>query len=159
MTYYCYFTSPIGKLLLVGTKNGLAELHFPTEAAAKEIPPDWQLDKTKFTTAIEQLEEYFAGRRKIFDLKLAPSGTPFQLSVWQALQQVPYGTTASYGEIARKIGNPKACRAIGMANHHNPLPIVIPCHRIIGKDGSLTGFGGGLDLKRQLLELEGYVCS
>lgn len=159
MIYYCYHQSEIGKLLLVGTESALTELHFPHSAEQTEIPADWQLDNARFAETIRQLDEYFAGTRKTFDLKLAPSGTPFQMSVWRALQTVPYGQTASYGDIAQKVGNPKASRAIGMANHHNPLPIVIPCHRIIGKDGSLTGFGGGLDLKRRLLELEGYRCS
>lgn len=104
--------------------------------------------------AARQLEEYFAGRRKVFDLPLNPQGTPFQQKVWRALCAVPYGQTASYGRIAAAVGSPKACRAVGMANHANPIAIFIPCHRIIGSDGSLTGYGGGLDIKRALLALE-----
>lgn len=104
--------------------------------------------------AARQLEEYFAGKRTIFDLPLAPQGTPFQQDVWHALCTVPYGKTASYGQIAARIGRPKACRAVGMANHTNPIPIFIPCHRIIGANGNLTGYGGGLDIKRALLALE-----
>lgn len=104
--------------------------------------------------AARQLEEYFAGRRKIFDLPLNPQGTPFQQKVWRALCAVPYGQTASYGRIAAAVGSPKACRAVGMANHANPVAIFIPCHRIIGSNGSLTGYGGGLEIKRALLALE-----
>ena len=104
--------------------------------------------------AFRELNEYFAGIRTGFDLPLAPAGTPFQLRVWEALQRIPYGKTASYGEIAAAIGRPNASRAVGMANHRNPIPILIPCHRVIGADGSLTGYGSGLDLKRKLLDLE-----
>ena len=101
-----------------------------------------------------QLAEYFAGKRKKFDLPLAPSGTEFQRSVWSALQTIPFGETRSYGDIAAQIGNPKACRAVGMANNRNPIAVIIPCHRVIGSDGSLTGYGGGLDVKQYLLGLE-----
>jgi methylated-DNA-[protein]-cysteine S-methyltransferase len=104
--------------------------------------------------AAEQLAEYFAGKRAEFDLPLVPAGTEFQLSVWRALQTIPFGETRSYGEIAAQIGNPKACRAVGMANNRNPIAIVIPCHRVIGSDGSLTGYGGGLGIKQYLLDLE-----
>ena len=104
--------------------------------------------------AEHQLQEYFAGKRKLFDLPLAPRGTAFQLRVWQALQRIPYATTASYQQIAEAIGSPKACRAVGAANGANPLPIIVPCHRVIGKNGSLVGFGGDIDIKRQLLALE-----
>jgi len=105
-------------------------------------------------TAAAQLAEYFAGKRAKFDLPLAPAGTEFQRSVWRALQTIPYGKTRSYGEIAAQIGNPKAFRAVGLANNRNPIVIIIPCHRVIGHDGSLVGFGGGLDVKQYLLDLE-----
>ena len=104
--------------------------------------------------AERQLAEYFAGKRKTFDLPLAPKGTAFQRSVWQALRDIPYGETRSYGEIARAVGNPKASRAVGMANHRNPVPVLIPCHRVIGADGTLTGYGGGTERKALLLALE-----
>jgi methylated-DNA-[protein]-cysteine S-methyltransferase len=106
--------------------------------------------------AVCQLDEYFAGRRQCFDLPLAPAGTPFQQTVWKALQQIPYGETCSYGDIARRIGKPRAGRAVGGANHQNPIPVIIPCHRVIGADGSLTGYGGGLTIKEKLLKLEKY---
>jgi len=152
---YCHYQSPIGKLLLVGTDGVLEELHFPGDADQKLPDNDYQRDKENFREALQQLSQYFSGNRQYFDLKINLEGTNFQKQVWQALREIPFGKTASYGEIAERIGNPKACRAVGMANNKNPLPIIVPCHRIIGKDGSLTGFGGGLDLKRQLLELEG----
>ena len=105
--------------------------------------------------AKKQLDEYFAGRRTRFDLPLAPCGTPFQLRAWRALQEIPYGVTCSYGEQARAMGQPRAVRAVGAANGHNPIPIVVPCHRVIGGDGRLTGYAGGLDIKKFLIELEG----
>ena len=104
--------------------------------------------------AQRQLEEYFRGERTRFDLPLQPKGTPFQLAVWRALTEIPYGETASYGDVARAVGRPKAFRAVGMANHCNPIPIIVPCHRVIGSDGRLTGYAGGLEIKRALLELE-----
>jgi methylated-DNA-[protein]-cysteine S-methyltransferase len=104
--------------------------------------------------AAAQFDEYFEGKRKKFDLPLALHGTEFQVKVWKALQKIPYGKTASYADIAAEIGNPSACRAVGMANNRNPIVIVVPCHRVIGKDGGLTGYGGGLDLKKKLLDLE-----
>jgi len=104
--------------------------------------------------AARQFSEYFDGKRKTFDLPLIMRGTAFQKKVWKALQNIPYGKTVSYGEIAAKIGNPKACRAVGMANNRNPISIIVPCHRVIGHNGSLTGYGGGLELKQKLLELE-----
>lgn len=104
--------------------------------------------------AILELDEYLAGERRIFTIPVQPSGTEFQKKVWRALCRIPYGETRSYGQIARAVGNPKACRAVGMANNRNPISIVIPCHRVIGADGSLTGYGGGLKIKEKLLELE-----
>jgi methylated-DNA-[protein]-cysteine S-methyltransferase len=154
MQQYCYYDSPIGRLLLIGADGVLEALYFPNEAKKPPIDEDRQYDETCFQTALRQLAEYFAGERQQFDLKIAPKGTPFQEKVWQELRRIPFGQTASYQEIAVRVGNAKACRAVGMANNKNPLPIIVPCHRVIGKDGSLTGFGGGLDIKKQLLELE-----
>ena len=145
---------PIGELLLVGTEDMLELIGFPEGKGVVQIQADWQEDGTAFADAVQQLVEYFAGRRKVFDLNLKPSGTSFQLEVLEALTHVPYGQTASYQEIANAIGRPKAVRAVGAANGRNPLPIVIPCHRVIGSDGSLTGFGGGLATKQYLLTLE-----
>ncbi|MFH0780924.1 MAG: methylated-DNA--[protein]-cysteine S-methyltransferase [Pseudomonadota bacterium] len=154
MKRYCYCDSPIGKMLLVGGNGIMEELHFPKGLETLQIPTTWQKNEACFAEALRQLKEYFAGSRREFQLPIAPHGTPFQKRVWQELCKIPYGETASYGAIAKKIGNPKACRAVGMANNKNPIPIIIPCHRIIGKDGSLTGFGGGLTVKKQLLDLE-----
>jgi methylated-DNA-[protein]-cysteine S-methyltransferase len=121
----------------------------------KKVPGCFEERETPLIKkAAGQLEEYFEGKRKKFDLPLALHGTDFQVTVWKALQKIPYGKTISYGELAAMIGNPKACRAVGMANNRNPIPIIIPCHRVIGKDGSLTGYAGGLEMKRTLLEIE-----
>ncbi len=114
----------------------------------------WRLDDRQFADAIGQLEAYFAGELKRFNLRLAPEGTPFQLKVWNALLTIPYGETISYGELARRLGDMHASRAVGAANGRNPLPIVVPCHRVIGADGTLTGYGGGLPIKKALLALE-----
>lgn len=154
MKQYCYYQSPIGKLLLIGTDGVLEALHFPNSLEQVHIPEDWQDDEACFKKVLRQLAEYFAGKRQEFDLQMAPKGTAFQKRVWQELQKIPFGQTASYGEIAQRLGNKKASRAVGMANGKNPIPIIVPCHRVIGKDGSLTGFGGGLEVKRQLLNLE-----
>ena len=154
MKHYCYYASPIGRMLLVGVDGVLEELHFANSTKRLEIPVEWQEDKDSFQETLQQLQQYFAGKRRQFDLPITPQGTTFQRLVWQELCKIPYGETASYGTIAQRIGKPKACRAVGMANSRNPIPIIIPCHRIIGKDGSLTGFGGGLPVKKQLLELE-----
>ena len=151
---YRYVRSPIGEILVAGDSDGLKFVGFPDGKGRVEPDPSWQLDKDGFEDVTRQLGEYFAGKRKQFNLKLAPNGTPFQLQVLEALQQIPYGETRSYLDIATGIGKPKAVRAVGAANGRNPLPIVIPCHRVIGADGSLTGFGGGLPTKRFLLDLE-----
>lgn len=151
---YDYCDSPIGQLLLAGDENGLACIGFPEGKGHIEPAPDWSRDGTPFLAAKEQLAEYFSGTRTRFDLPLHPQGTPFQLAVLNALQSIPYGETRSYAEIARYIGRPKAARAVGAANGRNPLPIVIPCHRVIGADGGLSGFGGGVRAKRYLLDLE-----
>lgn len=154
MKHYCFYQSPIGRLLLVGSDGMLEELVFPN-SVEKRLPGDsWMEDEAPFREIIDQLNEYFAGERQNFILKLAPNGTDYQKRVWKKLQEIPYGQTVSYGEIAARLGNPKGGRAVGTANGKNPIPIIVPCHRVIGKDGSLTGFGGGLDIKRKLLELE-----
>ncbi len=135
---------------MVAGALGLEELRFPKKQEKIPLNPQWKYDIDFFAEIIDQLTEYFAGKRRSFNLKLNLSGTPFQKKVWQQLQDVPFGSTTSYGEIAKRMNNPKACRAVGGANNKNPIPIIIPCHRIIGKDGSLTGFGGGLELKEFL---------
>jgi methylated-DNA-[protein]-cysteine S-methyltransferase len=152
-TTFTVITSPVGPLTLVADDQSLIGLHFESDPAGKP-QPDWIQDDRRFEAAVAQLDEYFAGQRHTFDLPLAPRGTAFRKLVWKALRAIPYGQTATYGEIARAIGQPQASRAIGGANHHNPLAIVIPCHRVIGADGSMTGYGGGLARKRMLLDLE-----
>ena len=147
---YIVAESPIGPLTLVSGDKGLKVLSF-----GSQIPPGLQLDVEGNASVMDQLKEYFAGSRREFDLRLDLEGTPFQQSVWQALLDIPYGETRSYGEIARAIGKPRAARAVGMANHENPVSIIVPCHRVIGHDGRLVGYGGGLDVKTALLKLEG----
>ena len=150
MIWETCFDSPAGRLVLTERDGALIRLRFaPAEYSVDDPGETDLLLETK-----EQLKEYFAGKRKAFDLPLSPQGTPFQAEVWRALSEIPYGETASYREIAEKIGRPRACRAVGMACRRNPLPIIIPCHRVIGKDGSLTGYEGGLAVKECLLRLE-----
>ena len=151
---YTTLQTAIGPLLLAGQAGRLNLISFATAQQPHEPQPDWRRDDTAFADAKRQLTEYFAGERRGFDLSLEPSGTPFQCDVLAALQRIPYGETRSYSDIAAAIGRPKAVRAVGAANARNPLPIVLPCHRVIGKGGGLTGFGGGLEVKEQLLELE-----
>jgi methylated-DNA-[protein]-cysteine S-methyltransferase len=158
MMYWYQTDSPVGPLLLAGSAEALTHLYFHADSRAPRPAADWRRDAAPFAAALRQLEEYFAGTRRSFSLALAPRGTPFQLSVWRALQAIPYGETLSYGELARRIELPGAARAVGLANGANPLPIIVPCHRVIGADGSLTGFGGGLPIKRALLALEGAAC-
>jgi methylated-DNA-[protein]-cysteine S-methyltransferase len=152
--YYCYLDTPIGELLLAGEEGALSMIGFPKGSMRREPEADWIFNEKPLANACTQLSEYFAGRRKEFDLPLKLNGTEFQVSVLEALQGIPYGQTTSYGEIARRIGRPKAVRAVGAANGRNPIPIVVPCHRVIGSTGDLTGFGGGLDTKEALLRLE-----
>jgi methylated-DNA-[protein]-cysteine S-methyltransferase len=152
--FYSYVESPIGKLLLSGGRDELQGLYFSTGSKARGADEDWERSDEPFRRVKKQLKEYFAGERKVFDLALAPSGTDFQLSVLDALQEIPYGETCSYLDIAQRIGNAKAVRAVGSANGNNPIALIIPCHRVIGSNGSLTGFGGGLETKRFLLDLE-----
>jgi methylated-DNA-[protein]-cysteine S-methyltransferase len=156
--FYTYMSSPIGQLLLAGDEQALRLVGFPQGSGQRSPELGWQENKTPFAETIRQLDAYFAGELSTFDLPLAPQGTPFQRAVWQALQQIPYGTTTSYGALAHTIGKPKAVRAVGAANGANPIPIIIPCHRVIGSNGKLTGFGGGLETKARLLNLEQPVA-
>jgi len=152
--YYCYLETTIGDLLLAGDDDGLSLIGFPEGSMRREPEDDWIFNEKPFIEAREQLTAYFAGERRDFDLKLKPTGTEFQLQVLDELQKIPYGTTVSYSDIANRIGRPRAVRAVGAANGRNPIPIVIPCHRVIGASGDLTGFGGGLPTKEALLRLE-----
>ena len=151
--FYESIESPIGTLHLLADEEGLRRLtlceHFPNG-----YNHQWQRAPNKFSEHKRQLEQYFAGKRTRFDLLLAPKGTDFQIKVWQALTHIPFGATRSYADIAKEIDNPKAFRAIGMANNLNPIPIIIPCHRVIGSDGKLTGYRYGLEVKHWLLEQE-----
>ncbi|MDP9116183.1 MAG: methylated-DNA--[protein]-cysteine S-methyltransferase [Actinomycetota bacterium] len=153
---YTYIDSPLGALLAVGDDDGLAGLYLPTgrHPVTAAVHPDWVRDDTAFTQVRGQLEEYFAGTRQEFDLPLNAAGTAFQKRVWAALAEIPYGVTTSYGRTAASVGVPDAARAVGLANGQNPISIIVPCHRVIGADGSLTGYGGGLDAKRWLLAHE-----
>ena len=155
--YYTYLESPVGPFLVAGDSSALAITSFSTGHQHRRPGSDWIDDRRPLEFAIRQLDEYFAGERSAFDLPLRIVGTPFQKEVWEALRDVPFGETASYGQIARAIGRPNASRAVGAANGANVLPIIIPCHRIIGADGSLTGFGGGLETKVFLLAHEGSL--
>ena len=152
--YYCYLETPIGDLLLAGDEDALYLIGFPEGAMRREPEDDWIFSEKPFADAREQLTAYFAGERKSFDLNLKPGGTEFQMQVLDELQKIPYGTTTSYGDIAKRIGRPKAVRAVGAANGRNPIPIIIPCHRVIGSSGDMTGFGGGIPTKEALLRLE-----
>ena len=152
--YYCYLDTPIGELLLAGENDALSMIGFPKGSMRRDPESDWIYNEKPLAIARQQLQEYFAGDRKDFDLPLRLDGTEFQVKVLKALQKIPYGETVSYGEIAKRIGKPKAVRAVGAANGRNPIPIVVPCHRVIGSGGDLTGFGGGLDTKEALLRLE-----
>ena len=152
MKYACH-DSPVGRLVLTGRKK-LESISFEQSKTRVEPAQNWQEDPSFFKTIVTQLDEYFAGSRTTFGVDMELIGTDFQQTVWHELARVPYGTTVSYGELAARIGNPKACRAVGLANGKNPIPIIIPCHRVIGKDGSLTGFGGGMEVKQTLPDLE-----
>ena len=154
MINYTYMESPVGRLLLAGDDDGLRLVSFAEGKGAREPKSDWRYHTEPLRSAVGQLSDYFAGNRRSFDLSLQLRGTPFQLTVWRALQDIPYGQTISYGELARRIGNPKASRAVGLANGSNPIAIVVPCHRVIGSNGKLTGYGGGLCHKETLLALE-----
>ena len=153
MFQVCLNETPVGPLLISGTDQGLEQIRLNCQiAAGREQCPRHPLA----VLSLEQLRAWFAGRLRQFQLPLTPRGTDFQRQVWQALQQIPWGTTASYAQIAVAVGRPRACRAVGLANGRNPLPIIIPCHRVIGSSGQLVGYSGGLHIKRCLLALEGY---
>jgi methylated-DNA-[protein]-cysteine S-methyltransferase len=154
---YTSLDSPIGELLAVGDSRALRGLYMQEGRTAIAVRAGWEAADEPFAEARAQLAEYFAGQRRAFDLPLAMAGSPFQRRVWRALQDIPYGETISYGELARRIGVPSASRAVGVANGRNPVSVIVPCHRVIGADGSLTGYGGGLARKRLLLELEAGV--
>ncbi|OLT28994.1 cysteine methyltransferase [Nocardiopsis sp. CNR-923] len=149
-TRFATMDSPVGELTLFGDADSLSGVWTRT----KTVPENWDRDQFAFQDAIAQLRAYFAGELREFDLPLAPAGTDWQLRVWAALTTIPYGETASYGQLARELGRPTASRAVGMANGRNPISIIVPCHRVIGADGSLTGYAGGLERKRFLLALE-----
>lgn len=153
MTRYSMYDGPEGPLFLAVDDDGaLVRLHF----AHRDLPvgADWVRDDDALRTVVTELDEYFAGTRTAFDVPVRLHGTPFQLEVWEQLRRIPYGETISYGELAKRVDRPEAARAVGSANGQNPVAIVVPCHRVIGADGSLTGFGGGLEWKRWLLERE-----
>jgi methylated-DNA-[protein]-cysteine S-methyltransferase len=152
--YYRHLDSPVGRLLLAGTGHALEMLSFTMGSKARGPAAEWTEEPAAFDEAVRQLRAYFSGELHDFSLPLKPSGTEFQLRVWTELQAIPYGTTTSYGELARRIGNPNGSRAVGLANGSNPIAIIVPCHRVIGASGKLTGFGGGLDIKQRLLDLE-----
>jgi len=160
MFYTVLESTPVGRLVVAGDNSGLRHVafgksHFSSPAVQPQ--PDWERNDKKLREPVKQLTAYFAGKLKNFELPLAAEGTEFQKSVWKALCQVLYGKTASYGDIARTVGNPGASRAVGLANGRNPLAIVVPCHRIIGSGGQLVGYGGGLKHKKTLLQLEGAM--
>lgn len=155
--FYRYQDSPIGRLFMVGDADGLQQLLMDVERTPWRIGEDWREAGSELDQPSRQLDEYFSGRRQRFELRLNPQGTPFQQSVWRALQEIPFGRIDSYSALAQRIDRPKAVRAVGAANGANPICIIIPCHRVIGRDGSLTGFAGGLPRKQLLLELEGAV--
>ena len=152
--YYTNFQSPVGQLLLAGDDRGLHLISFAAGKHAIRPHPGWVENKEPFQETIRQLQAYFRGELQEFDLPLTLEGTPFQVRVWQSLRAIPYGRTISYGQLAHQIGQPNAARAVGLANGSNPIPIIVPCHRVIGANGKLTGFGGGLSLKQKLLSLE-----
>ncbi|HEY2459984.1 MAG TPA: methylated-DNA--[protein]-cysteine S-methyltransferase [Candidatus Acidoferrum sp.] len=154
MIFYTRMESPVGELLLAGDEVALRLVSFGGGKRAVPVEKEWKKDSAMFREVIRQLRAYFGGELKEFAVPLALEGTEFQLSVWRGLQKIPYGETVSYGELAERIGKPQAVRAVGAANGANPIPIIIPCHRVIGRNGSLTGFGGGLPTKAKLLEME-----
>ncbi len=163
--YFTEWRSPVGKLFIASSEKGLVQVNLRNKAdffyQLHSSFPDADLVESegKNQPVIRQLKEYFTGERKTFSVPLHLNGTEFHKKVWRALCEIPFGRTASYGEIAAQIGNPKAVRAVGQANHHNPIPIIIPCHRVIGANGHLTGYGGGMDMKEKLLSHEGVAVN
>jgi methylated-DNA-[protein]-cysteine S-methyltransferase len=161
-TLYAYHPSPVGPLLLVGHRRpdgrtALSRVLMQDQKHAIPVGADWTQDPDAFTEAGRQLDEYFAGERTAFELPLDPSGTPFQLGVWEQLRSIPQGTTATYGDIAARVGRPHASRAVGAAIGRNPIGIIVPCHRVVGSGGALTGYAGGIERKVTLLTLEGVL--
>jgi methylated-DNA-[protein]-cysteine S-methyltransferase len=158
---YSYYSSPVGELLLISDGEALTGLHLPRHDGSPAPLPgtgtEWRRDDRAFRDIRDQLRGYFAGERFTFDFPMSLAGTPFQRLAWSGLLTIPFGATVSYAEQARRIGRPGSSRAVGAANGRNPIAIVVPCHRVIGSDGSLTGYGGGLDLKRWLIEHETSV--
>ena len=155
-TYYTHIDSPIDRLMLVSDGASLTGVYMLDQRYEPPVQEDWiaREDVAPFPEAIRQLRAYFEGTLTEFTVPLAPTGTPFQRRVWEELGRIPYGMTLSYGELAKRVGNGNASRAVGMANGRNPIPIIVPCHRVIGANGSLTGFGGGLPMKKWLLSHE-----
>ena len=158
---YCTLESPIGELLLAGEGDGdaLALLHMQDGPRPTVVAGTWERSDEPFARVRAQLDEYFDGSRRRFDVALKPAGSPFELAVWRALVEIPFGETVSYGELARALGRPGAARAVGLANARNPIAVIVPCHRVIGAGGGLTGYGGGLERKRLLLDLEAGVTA
>jgi methylated-DNA-[protein]-cysteine S-methyltransferase len=152
--FYSQMPSPVGELMLVATDEGLCGVYMQKQMYWDGLQPDWRRDDKRLREARAQLRAYFAEELRQFELPLAPQGTEFQQTVWAELRNIPYGETISYGELAGRIGRPNASRAVGLANGRNPLSIIVPCHRVVGSDGSLTGYGGGLARKRWLLDHE-----
>ena len=154
MTFYSTMDSPIGELLLMCSEQGLTGVHMETQRYPIRVMPGWRKDERRLKAAREQLDAYFVGELRQFDLPVAPDGTEFQKRVWAQLCAIPFAQTWSYGELARNLGDPNASRAVGLANGRNPIGIIVPCHRVIGANGSLTGYGGGIERKRWLLAHE-----
>ena len=153
-TFYTTLDSPVGALFITSDGEAITELFMEKHTGGPKPINTWRRDDDLFKEAADQLRAYFAGDLTDFDLPLATTGAPFQQRVWNELQKIPYGSTTSYGELARRLGNPNASRAVGAANGSNPISIIIPCHRVIGSNGNLTGYGGGIDRKKFLLEFE-----
>jgi methylated-DNA-[protein]-cysteine S-methyltransferase len=161
MIYYTKFDTPFCRVILAGNEKGLSHLHLNTGEGKRqfEVSKEWVHDHTLFLNTVEQINEYFEGNRREFNVKVNPEGTDFQKSVWRQLSKIPYGELRTYKDIARAVGNEKAARAVGMANGKNPIPLIIPCHRVIGTNGGLTGFAHGLEIKEKLIKLEQGVLN
>ena len=157
LIHYCRMESPAGRLLLAATEKGLCGVHFGGELPQARKGEVWIESQEALRPYVEQLQAYFRGELREFTCPLDLRGTAFQKLCWEALRRIPYGQTCTYAEIARAVGRPQAFRAVGQANHNNPVAIIVPCHRVVGADGTLTGYGGGLETKEKLLQLEGAV--
>lgn len=159
--YYTKFNTRLCEIILAGDEKGLVHLHLNTGQGSRqfEIQDSWELKPEFFEDTQSQILEYLAGKREVFEVSLNPAGTEFQKKVWEQLRTIPYNSLAGYGEIAKKLGNPKAARAVGAANGKNPIPLIIPCHRVVGANGNLTGFAHGLAIKEKLIALEQGLVS